>query len=1204
MPDPSDLTLGVLFRAREDPNFKRITRRLATIVTGFQQGMDKVDRAAKKAAQSIKEIDAASRRAEKGLSGAARGGDQFNKQIGHINRGLDRLIRSFQVVAAYWISGTLFRGLTQGLRVGAENIINFDQALYNLKAITGATSGEIAAMRDVIGETAIRTKFSSTEIAEGMVLLGQAGLSAGESLKAVQAVADLAAGTLSDFKNVTDLVTTALRAFNIDAGETRRVADIMANAVNKSKLTIDKLRTAFNYVGAGAAQAGLSLEQTAQTMALLANNGMRASTIGTGLRQVLSRLLAPNAKLRTAMAEYGLQLDRASGEADWFEKQIAKLTSVMFDFERNTVDMSKAYQLFGLRGAQAAAILVSSYMKLDGTWERMLANMNEIGAAQRMMEEQSKGLGFKVKNLTDQLKELAIVAGEAGGAGAFGKMIDALRDATTRMVYFGKTGIGQVIFNAGLLITTLYSLKAVLLAVGYALKTISGSLGAFFLNPITLAIGAVALLGAGIVTLMTRQNRLNKELEKSVAINRGYTASLQNYKLQLQAVDEGSKEYAAVIGRLIQAHPELKDKIDKSNQSLEEMLEIIENIEKTKLDDIWKATAQRLANMSDNLAMTIKRWKEIGEAQGAYGKNFLNFMKATKGGSEDAEAIQQAIEGWANDLFKVRENSEEVEKMYARIRGTLKNIKTLEKGSVNLQVAKGVAKVDDELLDISDHTKEWISGSEVIEFIMKMVLDKYKEISNMADNVSKRHEDLARKRVDPMNQLGYRDFYEKLNDLDKFTFAEAWDRTVEAWAKRLRFMEVNERQKYKTQEEWEKHTLEMKQKFFDKELEDWDKNGERRLKSYKKLMDKIMEFRVKTFGAGLDEGFYDLKKKYEGLKKTIDDMTLDQKQKKEFLADLWAGFYKEMQALVDEGKLPGTLFQQKEIEAFQSKLAKAGGITMPGAGKIPSRSKTPAEEERPDQKEWIKQQEALEKELAKWRKEEAKYEAELTEEKYRRGEVSAQQYFDKLRVLVNEGGMEWRDYLEIVDRETRDVWGNLREGWKKYFGEMETSAEFFERFGTELPEQIANNFADAFGDFVTGVKNAKEAFQDFARDMLRWIAEIFAKRAMMQAMSWIGFHSGGMYGESKGAPRKLKRPTFAVKLHDGLMPDEFPAILKKDEGVFTKKQMQALGMMINGGGTQISVPVNINGGANGDMLKRYLPNEIEDVILKTMRKYS
>ena len=1199
MPDPTDLTLGVLFRAREDPNFKRITRRLHTIVTGFQQGMRKVDIASKKAEASIKKMDAASRRAAKGLEATGKKAGFTGKQLGKLQSGMDRLVNSFKVVAVYTIAGRLFSGLTTGLRTGVEEIINFDQALANLKAITGATAGELAAMRDVIGRTAIRTKFSSTEIAEGMVLLGQAGLTAGESIKAVEAVSDLAAGTLSDFKNVTDLVTTSLRAFNIDAGETRRIADVMASAVNKSKLTIDKLRTAFNYVGAGAAQAGLSIERTTHAMMLLANNGMRASTIGTGLRQVLARLLAPNAKLRTAMAEYGLELDKATGEAAWFEDQIEKLTTVMYDFEKGTVDMSKAYQLFGLRGAQAAAILVNSYMKLDGTWERMLKNVNTIGAAQKMMETQAQGLGFAVKNLTDQLKELAIVMGEAGSAGALGSIINGLREATTILIAFAKTGIGQTVVNATILISTLFTLKLAIQAIIFAIGKVGGGVAAFFTGPVGWAIMAVGILAAVIFSVTGKQEGLNRELEKSIAINRGVTASLDNYRIQLNAVKEGSEDYDAVVKRLIQSHPELQAQIERSGRSLEEMVDIIDELERKKLEKIWEDSAERVKILAGSLSLAMKEWEGMEEGRQKFGNNFMTFLEKLPDSERDVEALRQATQGWASDLWKVHENSEDLNKMWADLETILSRVaEGVPKHFATESFDEGSMAIADK---ITEHNAQYLRDAEMIQFILQLIKKEYDLIAAGALKVQQRHERLRKDSVDVMKRLGWRQFYTDLNALDKFTFMEIWDRTMAGWGKRLKFLEREERKNFKTKEEWAEYTFRMQKLYFDKEINEYYDKEDKKLDKTKSLYLKLRDLEVEILGTGSDQDLHAMKSKYEKMRDEIDTVFDDQVKKKEALGRLWYAFYIEMRHLFAEGYFPGGEVNLGEIEALMAELRTKGGKDQIGGQELPERGsgKTKGEEGRLNQEDWLARDKEIREQAKKYRLENAEEEAKATEEAYRRGEVSAEEYFAKLRTLVVEGGMDYREYQEIVRRETQSTWANLREGWKNFFSKMETNAEFFQRLGEELPEKLSSGFADMWGDFLTGTKDAKEAFSDFARDMLRWLAEMLAKRAMMQALSFLPFHGGGMHGEG-GSPRKLKGPMFLPKLHNGLMPNEFPAILKKDEGVFTKKQMAALGMMAQG--TNINVPVSVSGNM-GERAKRYLPGEIEETVLKVMRKY-
>ena len=71
------------------------------------------------------------------------------------------------------------------------------------------------------------------------------------------------------------------------------------------------------------------------------------------------------------------------------------------------------------------------------------------------------------------------------------------------------------------------------------------------------------------------------------------------------------------------------------------------------------------------------------------------------------------------------------------------------------------------------------------------------------------------------------------------------------------------------------------------------------------------------------------------------------------------------------------------------------------------------------------------------------------------------------------------------------------------------------------------------------------------------------------------YHGGGIVGID-GGPSRLVSMAGAPRLHGGLMPGEFPAVLQRGEGVFTPAQMRAMASPVN-------VTINNNSRASVDV---------------------
>ena len=158
-------------------------------------------------------------------------------------------------------------------------------------------------------------------------------------------------------------------------------------------------------------------------------------------------MISPNQKLRAAFEAQGIALDKISPTVVGFEQSIENLAKAVVNADGRTVDMSKAFELFGLRGAQAAAVLVKGF--ISGEFQEMLNSVYEVGTAAEMAGIQAEGLGVKIKNLADRAKLLALALGGAGVKGILEGVVDVLRVLVTLLEKAVSGSIGSFIVQAG-----------------------------------------------------------------------------------------------------------------------------------------------------------------------------------------------------------------------------------------------------------------------------------------------------------------------------------------------------------------------------------------------------------------------------------------------------------------------------------------------------------------------------------------------------------------------------------------------------------------------------------------------------------------------------------------------------------------------------------------------------------------------------------
>lgn len=216
-----------------------------------------------------------------------------------------------QLAATLTVAGVAVAAL---VTLSVAKSSEFDSAMSNVRAATMSTAAEQRQLGEAALEAGADTAYSASEAAAAQEELAKAGQSVsqiiGGSLNGALALA--AAGQLQVARSA-EIMATTLTQFRLPAEQAAHVSDVLAAGAGKAQGSVDDLALALSYVGPLAGSVGLSLDETAGTIAYFATQGIIGEKAGTSLRGVLASLQAPSAAANAEMEKYGISVFDGSG---------------------------------------------------------------------------------------------------------------------------------------------------------------------------------------------------------------------------------------------------------------------------------------------------------------------------------------------------------------------------------------------------------------------------------------------------------------------------------------------------------------------------------------------------------------------------------------------------------------------------------------------------------------------------------------------------------------------------------------------------------------------------------------------------------------------------------------------------------------------------------------------------------------------------
>lgn len=290
---------------------------------------------------------------------------------------------------------------TAGLKVATD----FEKAMSNVQAISGATGSEFEALRDEAIQLGADTAFSSGEVADAMTEMAKAGWDTQQILDGMSGVLDAAAASGESLGTVSTIVADAITGFGLEAADSTRVADLLTQSANAGTIGINDLGESFKYIAPVANTMNFSIEDVTTAITALSTAGIKGGQAGTSLRGVLTRMVKPTDDVAAAMDELNICLTNSDGTFKSLDTILAEMRT---SFSGMT-DEQKAYYAAVLAGTEGQSGLLTLLNMTQEEYDEIAASMdNAGGVAQETAEIMQDNLQSKVEQLGGSLESLAI----------------------------------------------------------------------------------------------------------------------------------------------------------------------------------------------------------------------------------------------------------------------------------------------------------------------------------------------------------------------------------------------------------------------------------------------------------------------------------------------------------------------------------------------------------------------------------------------------------------------------------------------------------------------------------------------------------------------------------------------------------------------------------------------------------------------------
>jgi len=354
----------------------------------------------------------------------------------------------------------------------------YDQQLEAVRVLTRETAVEFKATREAVLALAQGLQVSAVDVAKGLNEIVQAGFTASDGLKVLEASIKASKVGLTSTAVASSALIQTLNAFGISAGDSEATVGKLVRAVDLGVFSFERLATNIGQAAPLAATIGVRLEELLALFTALTRKEANLDEVTTQVRASFSDLLAPSDRARAAMEKVLGTTVEASVRTRGFTETLRALIS--------SADGSAAALANMFPNIRAMAGLAKLAGDGFGEFTTDIAKLENasVGSLNRALSVANKSFG----NLVNQIK-----------ATAANSLIDYFERNRASFITYAEAVDSFLRRNPDLLANIA---KA---AVTFAALATAVGVARIAVSALTLAIGALSTAGAAIRFIFSGQ---------------------------------------------------------------------------------------------------------------------------------------------------------------------------------------------------------------------------------------------------------------------------------------------------------------------------------------------------------------------------------------------------------------------------------------------------------------------------------------------------------------------------------------------------------------------------------------------------------------------------------------------------------------------------------------------------------------------------